>query len=59
MAAFNTNIEVDDDDEPIDVNAFVNTGAGKGPFMPPLVEEPSFRDQASHPKKRLFFRGFS
>ena len=59
MAAFDANIEVDDDDAPIDVNAFVNTGAGKGPFMPPLDEEPSFRDQATHPKKRLVFRGFS
>jgi hypothetical protein len=56
------NIEVDDDDDdaPINVDAFINTGAGKGPFMPPLVEEPSFCDQASHPnKKRLVFRGFS
>ena len=61
MVAFDANIKVDDDDDDasVDVNAFVNTGASKGPFMPPLVEEPSFRDQASHPKKRLVFRGFS
>uniref|UniRef100_A0ACD5WX72 Uncharacterized protein n=1 Tax=Avena sativa TaxID=4498 RepID=A0ACD5WX72_AVESA len=61
MVAFYANIEVDDDDDdaPVDVNAFVNTGASKGPFMPPLIEEPSFHNQASHPKKRLVFRGFS
>ena len=60
-AALDANIEVDDDDDdaPINVDAFMNTGVGKGPFIPPLVEEPSFCDQASHPnKKRLVFRGF-
>ena len=59
-AALDANIEVDDDDD-ANVDAFINTGAGKGPFMPPLIEEPSsFRDEASRPnKKRLIFHGFS
>jgi hypothetical protein len=48
------NNEVDDDDAPVDVDAYVNTGAGKGMYMPPHNEEPPFRDcddQASRPTK--------
>jgi hypothetical protein len=36
------NNEVDDDDAPVDVDvdAYINTGAEKGMYMPPLDEEP-------------------
>jgi hypothetical protein len=45
-----------DDDEEVDVDAFLNTGASNGPYMPILDVDPPFcahDDQAAHPSTCL------
>ncbi|KAM0916311.1 hypothetical protein ACQ4PT_010372 [Festuca glaucescens] len=64
MAANDDNIDMDDD-APVDVNAYLNTGADKDELYMPRVDEEPFHardDQAGlarSTKQRLVFRGFS
>jgi hypothetical protein len=64
MGEYDANINMDDD-APVDVNAYLNTGADKEELYMPRVDEEPFRardDQAGlakSTKHRLVFRGFS
>jgi hypothetical protein len=64
MAPHNGNNAADDDEE-VDVDAFLNTGASNGPYMPVVdVDPPSCAHdyQAARPStclQHLIFRGFS
>ena len=55
----------DGDDEHVDIDAFLNTGAREDIYMPPVDDEPPFRDHADQPARpttvtqRLTFQGLS